>query len=100
MRTIDDLLNRLRAEFVAMPGVRLTSEQVQRRCAIEGAMCQLLLDSLVDAKFLRVKRGGTYAQLNGGPLAALVPGGRVGKGQAHKRSTVDDKVKISPGKHL
>ena len=97
MRTIEDLLKRLRAEFVAIPGVRLTSEQVQRRVCHRGAICQLLLDSLVDATFLRLKRGGTYERWT---PTALVSGGRVGKGQAHKSSTVDDKMKISQGKHL
>jgi hypothetical protein len=32
MRTIEDVRNRLRSEFLEMPGLRLTSEQVQRLC--------------------------------------------------------------------
>ena len=32
--------------------------------------------------------------------AALVFGGRAGKGEAHKRATVDDKMKRAQGKHL
>jgi transketolase len=35
-----------------MPGLCLTSEQVQRLCGVERTICQLVLDSLVDAKFL------------------------------------------------
>ena len=42
-------------EFVEMPGLRLTSEQVQRLCGVEPTICQLVLDSLVEAKFLCVK---------------------------------------------
>jgi hypothetical protein len=66
MRTIEDVLNRLRSEFLETPGLRLKSEQVQRLCAVDRTVCQLLLDSLVDAKFLCVKVGGAYARLNDG----------------------------------
>jgi hypothetical protein len=60
------LLERLRAEFLEMPGLRLKSEQVQRLCGIEPTMCQLMLDSLVDGKFLCVKSDGHYARLTTG----------------------------------
>jgi hypothetical protein len=63
MRTIEDVLNSLRAEYLGMPGLRLTSEQAQRLCGIERTMCQLVLDALVDAKFLCVKPDGAYARL-------------------------------------
>jgi len=35
MRTVQDVLTRLRAEFLEMPGLRLTPEQVQRLCGVE-----------------------------------------------------------------
>jgi hypothetical protein len=66
MRTIEDVLNRLRAEFLEMPGLRLTPEQVQRLCGIERTLCQLILDSLVNAKFLCLKPDGHYARLTDG----------------------------------
>jgi hypothetical protein len=66
MRTIEDVRNRLRAEFSEMPGLRLTSEQVQRLCGVERTICQLVLDSLVDAKFLCVKSDGAYIRLTDG----------------------------------
>ena len=62
MRTIEDLLNRLRSEFLQAPGVRLTSEQVQRLCGVERTICQLVLDSLVETKFLCLQAGGAYAR--------------------------------------
>ena len=67
MGTIEDVLNRLRAEFLEMPGLCLTPEQVQRLCGIEPTMCQLVLDSLVDGKFLCAKPDGHYARLTTGP---------------------------------
>jgi len=69
MRTIDDVVSRLRAEYLEMPGLRLTSAQVQRLCGIEGTLCHLLLESLVDAKFLCVSSDGHYARLTDGGIA-------------------------------
>ena|SRR5207245_2318412 len=57
------LLKRIRVEFLEMPGLCLTSEQVQRLCGVERTICQLVLDSLVDAKFLCLKANGAYARL-------------------------------------
>ena len=47
-----EVLERLRAEYLEMPGLQLTVEQVQRLCGIERAMCRVVLDTLVEAKFL------------------------------------------------
>ena len=44
------LLERIRAEYLEMPGLCLTPEQIQRLCGVERTICQLVLDSLVDAK--------------------------------------------------
>jgi len=35
VRTLQTVTERLRAEFMEMPGLRLTSEQVQRLCGME-----------------------------------------------------------------
>ena len=67
MRTIQDVFNRLRAEYTELPGLRLTAEQVQRLCGIEETMCRLVLDLLVDEKFLRAKSDGRYARVTDGP---------------------------------
>jgi hypothetical protein len=60
MRSIEDMISRIRAECVAMPGLNLTAVQVHRLWAIERLMCQSVLDALVDAKFLCVKSDGRY----------------------------------------
>jgi hypothetical protein len=62
----DTLLERIRAEFLEMPGLRLTREQAQRLWSLEGAMCQQVLETLVDTKFLCVKSNGAYARLTDG----------------------------------
>lgn len=56
------LLERIRAEYLEMPGLRLRAEQVQRLCGIERTMCQMVLDTLVETNFLRMKSDGTYAR--------------------------------------
>jgi hypothetical protein len=66
MRTIDDVLNRLRAEFLDMPGLRLKPEQAQRLCHIDRTMCQMMLDALVTEEFLCVQLDGHYARLTTG----------------------------------
>ena len=59
----DIMLKRIRAAFLEMPDVRLKPEQVQRLCGVERTICQLVLESLVDAKFLCVSPDGHYARL-------------------------------------
>ena len=63
MRTVDHVIERVRAEYLEMPGLRLTAEQVQRLCGIERTSCQMVLDTLVNANFLCVKPDGHYARL-------------------------------------
>lgn len=54
--TFDDTfpvaLRRARAEFLEMPGLKLTLAQAQRLWAVDGAVCQAVLSALVDSKFL------------------------------------------------
>jgi len=64
----EHLLNRIRAEYLEMPGLRLTFQQVQRLCGIEQTICHTVLDSLVDAKFLCVKSDGHYALSTDGQI--------------------------------
>jgi hypothetical protein len=60
------VLERLRAEYLEMLGMKLRSEQVQRLCGIEQTMCKLVLDALVRANFLFLKSDGTYVRLTEG----------------------------------
>jgi len=72
------VLERLRAEYLEMPGMKLRMEQVQRLCGIEQTMCKLVLDALVKTNFLCLKSDGTYVRLTDGsaprsrPLKAAV----------------------------
>jgi len=48
----DDLLLRIRGEFVEMPGLALTPAQAQRLWALEREVCDGLLTELVREGFL------------------------------------------------
>lgn len=69
MRTIQQLTQRVHAEYLEMPGLRLTSEQIQRLCGIEPTTCELVLQKLVKTKFLCVKPDGQYARLTEGRIS-------------------------------
>jgi hypothetical protein len=78
----DTIFKRTRAEYLEMPGLRLKPEQAQRLFGVEPALCQRVLDDLVEEKFLCVKSDGAYARLTDG-----VPGPRPLKaGLAPKKS--------------
>jgi hypothetical protein len=60
------LHERIRAEYREMPGMRLKPEQVQRLFDIERTECQMVLDSLVEAKFLWASSDGHYGRTTDG----------------------------------
>ncbi len=66
-------LERIRGEFLEMPGLRLTVAQAQRLCGIDRVVCQGVLDALVDANFLCIRADGTYTRATDGepPRARL-----------------------------
>jgi len=47
-----DMLQRVRAEFLEMPGLRLTREQARRLWAVDEALCDAILATLVETRFL------------------------------------------------
>jgi hypothetical protein len=47
------LLERVRGEFIEMPGLRLTPAQAARLWHLESAVCEQVIDRLVRASFLR-----------------------------------------------
>jgi hypothetical protein len=73
VRTIEDVTDRLRAEYLEMPGLQLKPDQVQRLCGIEQSICQLVLDTLVSLKFLCVRVDGRYVRLTEGYTGRLRP---------------------------
>ena len=60
------LHERIRTEYREMPGMRLKRDQVQRLFGIERAESQMVLDSLVEAKFLWASSDGQYGRTTDG----------------------------------
>jgi hypothetical protein len=55
-----EAFERIRAEYLEMPGMRLTPAQVQRLSGVDISVCRLVLDDLVRTKFLCTGPDGSY----------------------------------------
>lgn len=55
-----ELLRRIRAEYVEMPGLKLTTPQARRLWGLDGATCDAALAALVNAKFLSCTCEGLF----------------------------------------
>jgi hypothetical protein len=53
-------LDLIQAEYREMPGLKLTKPQVCRFWSLEAAACDVLLDALVDTRFLAKTRHESY----------------------------------------
>ena len=51
-----EVLGRIRAEYLEMPGLKLTTPQARRLWGLDGATCDAALAALVKAKFLSRRR--------------------------------------------
>jgi hypothetical protein len=66
----ENLLERIRGEYLALPGLRLTVAQARRMWTLEDRECADLLSALVESGFLRTTNDGRYARAFDG-LAGL-----------------------------
>jgi hypothetical protein len=57
-----ELSRRIRAEYLEMPGLRLTAPQAQRLFGLEAETCDAVLATLLDAKFLVRTHTGLFAR--------------------------------------
>jgi hypothetical protein len=64
--TIVDWLQIVRAEFLEVPGLRLTKDQVRRLWGLDPLTCEALLAALVDVRFLRRTRQDAYVRADAG----------------------------------
>lgn len=56
------LVDRVKAEFNEMPGLRLTVPQATRLWGMEQALCLMVVEALVSTSFLRWGHGGTIVR--------------------------------------
>ena len=57
-----DWLQRIRAEYMELPGMVLTEAQVKRLWGLDAGTCRTLLDELVRSGFLRRNRTHGYVR--------------------------------------
>jgi hypothetical protein len=58
--TVADWLQLVRAEYLEIPGLHLTRDQVRRLWGLDELTCDALLEALVEEGFLRRTRTGAY----------------------------------------
>jgi hypothetical protein len=58
--SIHDRLRLIQAEYLEVPGLHLTRQQVEGLWGLDTLTSEALLDALVDAGFLRRTRAGSY----------------------------------------
>ena len=58
----EEMLRRVRGEFLEMPGLRLTPEQARRLWRLDESSCEQVLGALVDSRFLARTRDGAFVR--------------------------------------
>jgi hypothetical protein len=66
-QTIEHLVQRVRSEYLEMPGLNLTRGQVQRLWNLDSDTCDVLLETLINGHFLRQTPNGAYVRTDDGP---------------------------------
>jgi hypothetical protein len=56
------IIQRIRAEYLEMPGLSLSAVQVQRLCGVDSALCESVLEALVESGFLARRFDGAYGR--------------------------------------
>jgi len=69
----EEVLRRVKGEFLEMPGLRLTEPQARRLWGLDRDSCAALLGALVEANFLFRTRDGAFMRVEyGSPLKATL----------------------------
>ena len=79
----DQILRRIRGEYLEMPGLRLTRAQAQRLWGLDAQTCGQLLELLTEERFLDRRADGTYTRFTDG----AVPSHPLGMAKADHRIT-------------
>ena len=66
----EQMLQRICAEYVEMPGLRLSRKQAQRLWGLDEEACGQILEFLVKTGFLRLAAPDTYGRLTDGPVVS------------------------------
>jgi hypothetical protein len=69
VRLATDLIQRVRSEFLEMPGLRLTEQQARRLLDLDPPSCAAVLGGLIDTGFLCRTRDGFFMRADQGQPA-------------------------------
>jgi hypothetical protein len=62
-RPMVEWVNRVRAEYLEMPGLRLTKPQMRKLWLLAPSLCDAIVDALVDSGFLSLRANNGYARV-------------------------------------
>jgi hypothetical protein len=63
---LQDVVRRVRGEFLEMPGLRLTPQQARRLWRLDERACEAVFGALVKARFLARTHDGAFILQDGG----------------------------------
>jgi hypothetical protein len=61
-QSVAQWIDRVRAEYVEMPGLTLTRLQMRRMWLLDASLCDAVVDALVKAGFLSLRGNNTYGR--------------------------------------
>jgi len=64
-RPFAEWIDRVRAEYLEMPGLSLTQWQMRRLWLFDAKVCDAVVDALVASNFLRRRPDNTYVRREG-----------------------------------
>jgi hypothetical protein len=64
----DVALQRVKADFLEMPGLQLTTAQARRLWTLDSGVCDAVLAELVGAQFLARSRNGSFVRADASML--------------------------------
>jgi hypothetical protein len=64
-RGLHEVVQRVRGEFLEMPGLRLTPQQARRLWRLDESACDAVLGALVESRFLARTRDGAFVRDEG-----------------------------------
>lgn len=68
-----ELIDRVRGEYLEMPGLCLSLAQAARLCSLDQRTCAQVLDALIELRFLTLSAKGTYARVGSGREGVVFP---------------------------
>ena len=71
-RPVTEWIERVRAEYLEMPGLSLTRWQMRRMWLLDAALCDAVVDTLVATHFLWCRADHTYSRLSDGSVPLCV----------------------------